>query len=126
MDLDDLVNLSRAVVHKIEKTISRSHEEITWFLWLCKLHYSFIKDLSSGSVVKDHRLSWKMPTLDLIKLNILFTAANNRVLYHAVKLYEKGFEIRKLSGDDLNLIILDQINKLVDNDNISNLMVFSR
>ena len=126
MDLNDLVNLSRAVIYKVEKTISRSHEEITWFLWLCKLYHSFVKDLSSGGVVKDHRLSWKMPTLNLVKLNVLFTAANNRVLYHTVKLYKKGVEIRKLSRDDLNFIILDQINKLVYNDNISNLMVFSR
>ena len=93
MDLNDLVNLSRAVVHKVQQSISSGHEEIAWLLGLGELHYSFVKDLSSRSVVKDHRLSWQMPTFNLVKLDVLFTAAYDRILHHTIELNEESFKI---------------------------------
>ena len=93
MDLDDFIHLSRVVVNEVKQSISSRHEKIAWLLRLCKLHHSFIEDLASRSVVKDHRLSWQMPTFYLVKLDVLFPTANYRILHHTVELYEISLEV---------------------------------
>jgi hypothetical protein len=67
-----------------------------------------------------------MAILDLIKLDIFFTAGYYRIGHNVIKLYEVGFEVGQLSGHDLNFLQFDHVLKLIDNNHIAHLMVFAR
>lgn len=67
-----------------------------------------------------------MPVLNLIKLDIFFTAGYYRIGYNIIELYEVGFEIYELSGHDFNFLHFDHVLKLIDNNHIAYLMIFAR
>lgn len=67
-----------------------------------------------------------MTILNLVKLDIFFSAGYYWIGYYVVELDEVGFEIRQLSRHDLYLLQFDHVLKLVDNYHIAHLMIFAR
>jgi hypothetical protein len=89
------------------------------------MHHRVGKDLSTSCVAKNHSLTWKMSAFYFVKLYILFSASNDGVGNATIKLNIVCFKVSELSGNDLYFLVLNEVVKLVDDYDVSDLVVFA-
>lgn len=84
-----------------------------------------VEKLSTSSVVEDNALTREMATLYFVELNVLFSAANDWISDNVVEFDEESFKIWELPRDYFNLFEFDKIQKFVDDNHISYLVILS-
>lgn len=124
MDLDDFLNLSAVVVDEVEQAVQAGgvHGSL---LVITPLGYGMSEGLTSSCVVQQNGLTWQMPVLDLVKLNVFLAAGNNGGSQAVVELGAVRFKVAELPGNYLCSLMLNKLAKLVDQNEIPHLVVLS-